>query len=219
MTLSTYTPTSVSCCVYFFMFFSFLLIAITIACFIITSDLLANLNDTTCDFNATYDYLYTGTPSGYSPSWSGANNFNSFAQSLSVNFPNTMPTLNNLFQTTQYTNLVSGTLYTNAITYNCPTALASTTVACPFDNTNNCPNSSSTPIPSFSNNFCSNSTNSSSTSLIQNEQNTNTTAWKNALVNLQQSISQATTNPVSFTDLVSQTSTLSGSLENLRPGL
>ena len=79
------------------MFFSLLLIGITIASFIIASDLLANLDDTTCDLNATFDYLFDGTPAGYAPYWSGADNFNTYAQNLQINFPNVMPTLNNIF--------------------------------------------------------------------------------------------------------------------------
>lgn len=205
------------------MFFSFLLIAITIASFIIASDLFANLSDTTCDITATFNYLFDGTPAGYTPQWSGADNFNFYAQNLSINFPNTMPTLNNIFQSTQYTQLVStasGSLYTAATTYNCNTNLATQTVGCPFSTTSSCPNNgSTTQIPVFSNNFCIANISTSSAALIQSEENTNTTLWKNSLVSLQQNISQIISNPINFSNLVSQTSTLSGSIVNLKPGL
>jgi hypothetical protein len=204
------------------MFFSLLLIALTIASFIIASDLLANLNDTTCDVNATFNYLFDGTPAGYTPQWSGADNFNFYAQNLSINFPNTMPTLNSIFQSNQYSQLTSngtGSLYFAATTYNCNSGLASTTVDCPFTSSSSCANGSSTQIPMFSQNYCNPNVSTASVSLIQGEENTNTTQWQTSLINLQQSISSATANPISFTNLVSQTSTLSGSIVNLKPGL
>jgi hypothetical protein len=154
------------------MFFSLLLIGVTIAAFIIASDLLANLDDTTCDVNATFNYLFDGTPAGYSPSWSGADNFNAYAQNLSINFPNVMPTLNNIFQTPQYTQLTgngSGSLYTPATTYACAQALASSTVSCPFSNGSACANGSSTQVPVFSMNYCNANITTSSVSLIQGE--------------------------------------------------
>jgi hypothetical protein len=222
MTLSSYTPTSVSCSVYIFMLFSLLLMAITIASFIIASDLLANLDDTTCDLNGTFNYLFDGAPVGYSPAWSGADNFNQFAQNLSINFPNAMPTLNNIFQSQQYSQLAdktSNSLYALATTYACNTNLSSTTVSCPFSSASSCVNGSSTQTPLFSMNYCNTNISTSSASLITAEENTNTTMWQSALTSLQQNISQATTTPVSFSSLVSQTSSLSTSIQNLKPGL
>ena len=223
MTMGSYTPTSVSCSVYIFMFFSLLLIAITITAFIISSDLFANLDDTTCDLNGTFNYLFSGTPAGYTPLWSGADNFNQYAQNLSINFPNAMPTLNNYFQSAQYTqltNTASGSLYALATTYACNSGLASTTVSCPFSSTTSCPNNASTTqTPLFSINYCDANVSTSSAALIAGEQSTNTTTWQTSLIALNQNIQQATNNPVSFSNLVSQTSSLSTTIQNFKPGL
>ena len=97
------------------MFLSFLLLGITIASFIITSDLIANLNDTTCEINTTFNYLFDGTPQGVTPAWSGADKFNTYAQNLSINFPNTMPVLNDVFQSTQFNLLTNNTNGTNSL--------------------------------------------------------------------------------------------------------
>jgi hypothetical protein len=223
MTMNSYTPTSVSCSVYIFMFFSLLLIAVTITAFIIASDLLANLDDTTCDFNGTFNYLFDGTPVGYSPVWSGADYFNQFAQNLSINFPNAMPTLNMYFQSASYAALTStapGSLFTLATTYPCNSGLASTTVACPFSSASSCANNgSSTQTPLFSVNYCNANVSTSSAAMIAGEESTNTTTWKTSLINLNQDIQQATINPVSFSNLVSQTSSLSTTIQNMKPGL
>jgi hypothetical protein len=153
------------------MFFSILLVGITIAAFIVSSDLLANLNDTTCDITATFNYLFDGTPQGYTPQWSGANNFNGFASQISINFPNAMPTLNTLFQSSQFSLLAgaNSSLYTAATTYTCPSSLATTAVSCPFNDPTKCASSSTTQIPVFSQNYCNSNISSSSVSLIQNE--------------------------------------------------
>lgn len=222
MTMNSFTPTSVSCSVYIFMFFSLLLMAITITAFIIASDLLANLDDTTCDFNGTFNYLFDGTPVGYTPVWSGADNFNQFAQNLSINFPNTMPTLNAYFQSagyTQLTNTAPGSLYALATTYACNSVLASNTVSCPFSSATSCANGSSTQTPLFSINYCDANVTTSSAALIAGEETANTTAWQTSLIALKQNIQQVTNSPVSFNDLVSQTSTLSNSIQNMKPGL
>lgn len=81
-----------------------------------------------------------------------------------------MPTLNNIFQTPQYTQLTSngsGSLYIPAITYTCAQALTSSTVSCPFTNASSCSNGSATQIPDFSVNYCNQNVSTSSVSLIQ----------------------------------------------------
>jgi len=52
----------VTCGVYTFMIFCFLLVAIAIATFILSSDLIKSITDTTCDIQTSYDYLYNGSP-------------------------------------------------------------------------------------------------------------------------------------------------------------
>ena len=148
---------------------SFLLLGITIASFIITSDLIANLNDTTCDVNTTFNYLFDGTPAGYTPVWSGADKFNAYALNLSINYPNVMPVLSDVFQSSQYslvTNTNGTTLYNSAISYNCPSNLTATNVGCPFGNASLCANGSSIQFPIFSQNFCDSNATNSSASLI-----------------------------------------------------
>lgn len=145
---------------------------LAIAAFIISSDLLANLNDTTCDINTTFNYLFDGTPQGFSPQWSGADNFNSFAQNLSINFPNAMPTLLTVFSSNQYSLVTgngSGSLYLNSQTYTCPSALGSSTVACPFSSASSCAGGTATQVPIFSQDYCSSNVSTSSAALISNE--------------------------------------------------
>ena len=78
--------------------FSFLLVALSIATFILSSDLIKAATDTTCDITTVYNYLYDGSPQGVSPSWSGSANFNTYAQELSINYPNNVPNINsNIF--------------------------------------------------------------------------------------------------------------------------
>lgn len=169
--LNSYTPSSVSCCVYLFMFFALLLMGLAIAAFIISSDLLANLNDTTCEINTTFNYLFDGTPVGFTPQWSGADNFNSFAQNLSINFPNSMPTLMGVFTSNQYSLVTgngSGSLYANSQTYTCPSSLATNTVTCPFSSTSSCAGGAATQIPTFSQDYCNPSVSTSSSALISN---------------------------------------------------
>lgn len=225
MDYNTYRPSSVTCSVYFFMFFSLLIIAISVGSFIVTSDLLTNLRDSTCEAETTFNYLFDGTPKGFSPAWSGADNFNSLAQNLSINFPNVIPTLNTIFQGSQYDSVVSNatnSLYVLATTYNCPTANATQTVACPFPNNSSCFNGSATQIPTFSLEYCA--TNStlfpnSSAVLIAGEQQVNSTTWKNSLISLQSNINNANGNPNSFDSLVSKTSTISTSLQSMKSSL
>ena len=184
MNYKTYTPCSVSCSVYLFMIFSFLLVGITITAFIISSDLLANLGDTTCDFENTYNYLYSGTPAGVSPAWSGVSNFNNFANGLATNFPNSLPLLNGVFQSNLYDSLTSNssstTLYQTAMVFTCPTALAANTVSCPFADVNSCINGDNLQIPIFSQSYCDNNITTSASSMIQAEMQT-TTQWKASL--------------------------------------
>ena len=184
MNYKTYTPCSVSCSVYLFMIFSFLLVGITITAFIISSDLLANLGDTTCDFENTYNYLYSGTPAGVSPAWSGVSNFNNFANGLATNFPNSLPLLDGVFQSNLYDSLTSNssssTLYQTAMVFTCPTALAANTVSCPFADVNSCINGDNLQIPIFSQSYCDNNITTSASSMIQAEMQT-TTQWKASL--------------------------------------
>ncbi len=133
-----------------------------------------------------------------------------------------MPTLNNIFQSQQYTQLTStanSSLYTLATTYACNTGLTSTTVSCPFSSSSSCANGSATQTPLFSMNYCNPNISTSSASLIAAEENTNTTKWQTALTALQQNIAQDTISPVDFSSLVSQTSSLSTSIQNFKPGL
>ena len=167
--LNTYTPGSVSCCVYLFMFFALLLTGLAIAAFVISADLLANLNDTTCDINTTFNYLFDGTPVGFSPQWSGADNFNSFAQNLSINFPNAMPTLLSVFSSSQYASVIgngSGSLYASSQTYACPSGSAASTVACPFGSVSSCAGGTATQVPIFSQDYCNSNVSTSSAALI-----------------------------------------------------
>jgi hypothetical protein len=153
------------------MTFSFLLITLSIATFILSNDLIKSATDTTCDISTVYDYLYDGSPQGFSPIWSGANNFNSFAQELSINYPNTVPTINNIiFASSSYTAATATTansLYNNAISpFNCPSSLSSSTVSCPFASAASCFNNNPIQTPSFSQDFCNANVSTSAMSLI-----------------------------------------------------
>lgn len=152
------------------MFMSFLLLGVAIASFIITSDLIANLNDTTCDVNTTFDYIFDGTPAGYTPAWSGADKFEAYALNLSINYPNTMPILNDVFQSSLYssvTNTNGITLYSSATLYVCPFNFASASVPCPFNDSSLCVNNGTNQIPIFSQNFCNPNITNTSANLIQ----------------------------------------------------
>jgi len=61
------------------MVLSTLLMAAGVASFIISSDLIKQTNYSICDFNATLTDLFEGTSNGSSGSWSGVDNFNTFA--------------------------------------------------------------------------------------------------------------------------------------------
>lgn len=60
--------------------------------------------------------------------WSGADNFNTYAQQIAVNFPNTLPFISTLFASTTYTAVTENTtnsLYNKALTgFTCPSNLA-----------------------------------------------------------------------------------------------
>ena len=170
MSKKAYNPCLVSCMVYTYLILNLILIGVGIASFIISSDVVKNTDHTICTVNKTLTELFDGTESGITPVWSGVDNFNTYATQISTNFPNTIPTLDEIFTSTEYqtaTSTSSGSVYDSAIAaYNCPTSLSSSSVTCPFANSSSCVGSSSTQVPQFSSDFCETSVNTSAAAQI-----------------------------------------------------
>jgi hypothetical protein len=133
---------------------SLVLIGLATATFILSADLVAQTNYTICRVDETFTQLFDGTAPGVTPSWSGADNFYTYAQQISTNFPNTLPDLTTDFTSAEYQNAVDsnpGSLYAQAVSpYNCPSGLSSTTVQCPFASSFECQGGSPAQTPIFS---------------------------------------------------------------------
>jgi hypothetical protein len=156
------------------MIFSVLLIGFAIASFIVSSDLLQETNYTLCNVNNTLSDLFSGTPAGASPSWSGVDNFNTFASEITSNFPNSIPTLAGIFTSSSYTaatSNIAGTAYTKAVTtYACPSLLSTSQVPCPYSNVSLCAGGISAQTPIFSEQFCNSTNPQSAAGMVLTEQ-------------------------------------------------
>jgi hypothetical protein len=155
------------------------------------------------------------------PAWSGVDNFNMFAEQISINFPNSIPTINSIFTSPSFTTVtsnVSNSPFNQAVTqYACPNTLTSSTVSCPFSDINKCVNASNTQMPVFSSQFCNESFTSSTAQLVSKEQQTNSTMWQQSLVSLSVMVADLTVNPIDFTQLVDQSSQLQSSITTYQP--
>lgn len=154
------------------------------------------------------DQLFEGTAEGVSPSWAGADNFYNFALQISTNFPNSLNDLNEHFTSTDYQSVASsssGSKYSEAIaTYNCPSALASTTVTCPYANFFQCAGGVQPQTPTFSSQFCNTSASTSAASKVLSEQQSNSTTWHDNIVTLNSVILSFISSPADFSTLMTE---------------
>jgi len=189
----------------------------------LASDLVKTSNNTLCSAQNTFNYIYSGTPSGVTPSWSGVNNFHAYANQVSINFPNSVPTINAMFTGPSFsaaTSTLNGSLFVAATApFSCPTTLANQTVTCPFSNINNCPQNSSSQTPVFSQSYCDSTVSTSAAAQIANEQKVNSTAWQNNLIKLSTILSNTSTTSLTFSPLIDSASSLASSIQNFEPVL
>jgi hypothetical protein len=179
----------------------------------LASDLIKTSNNTLCNAQNTFSYIYSGTPQGVNPSWSGVNNFQTYANQIAINFPNAVPTINTIFNTPNSYFAAAVALYAPATApFGCPTLIS--VVPCPFVNTNNCPQATTDQIPVFSQNYCNSSISTSAAGLIANEQKINSTVWYESLMSLSNSLSSTSTASLSFSSLMNSASTLDSSIQN-----
>jgi len=99
----------------------------------------------------------------------------------------------------------SSSAYLQAVApYDCPTNFSNQAVSCPFSNLNSCVNATNQQIPIFSKEFCNTSYNNSAAQLVLQEQAQNSTLWQQSLLNLSALIAHFNSNPLDFSDLISQ---------------
>ena len=193
-----------------------------IATFVLTSDLIKQTEYTICHADETLNQLFDGTVPGVTPSWSGADSFSTTAQQISTNFQNTLPDATTKFTSTEYqavSDSTAGSAYFAAVSYNCPSALRTTTVNCPFANFFECSGGSATQLPIYSEQFCNSSFEGSASFLILNEQEQNSTTWHDSLVSQNTEILSFGTTPADFSTLLSESQQLQSAITDYKPQL
>ena len=157
------------------------------------------------------------------PSWAGADNFNTLVTQITYNFDNTLADLTTRFSSAEYQSVIastSGSVYEQAVSgYTCPTTLTSTTVNCPFANFFECFGSSQTQTPIFSSEFCNTTYTNSAANLVLAEQTQNSTLWHDSLVNQSTEILDFSGNPANFTTLISESQQLQDAITEYKPQL
>lgn len=127
--------------VFTYLFFSFLVLCLSIASMIVNSDLQKALDYTTCNTQNIINETYTGNTNSTIP-WSGSNNFEADINIFAASIQNSVPFLINYFSSTPYdevTDNTAGSYYANSqIFTSICTEVTSVTVSCPFESSSVC---------------------------------------------------------------------------------
>lgn len=127
--------------VFTFISVAFVVMCISIAALIVSSDLQKAYYYTSCNTQNIVSQTYNGN-SGAQPNWSGTNNFQTSISVFSVNIQNNIPFLARYFNSTNtafasITDTTAGSSYSNAINFACQKS--SSSISCPFPSSGTCP--------------------------------------------------------------------------------
>ena len=194
---------------------SVLVIILCVACLVINSGLISAARLTTCNAQNIASEVYNGNNNTTIP-WSGINNFSAFIDNTTINSENSLPFLQEYFTTANNADLAAvvstsgSSLYDNVITGFSGCVPSSQTIACPFADSAQCTSTSIEAL--FNENFCDGNVSTSAAAQINSEIATNSTTWKDSLVNLSATLASINVSNQFFTTLKSNVTVFSNSV-------
>ena len=192
---------------------SFLVLAISIAAMIVNSDLQMAIDFTSCNTQNVIDETYNGNTNDTIP-WSGINNFQADIDIFAINIQNTVPYLISYFSSDNgaYSEAIddsAGSSYSNSQVFESICQESTLTISCPFPDSNTC----TTPYnPVFNVEFCNSSFNGSAANLIADEMSTNSTAWRENIINIGNTLNILDTDQEQVETLVQQVTDFTNSV-------